>query len=97
VRVTSLAGFRWSPDYGHAACTRSGRSLGALNRVALRDDACARASRYRDVPNDRFPERDPMKREARIGLSRRRRIDCGSDCPQIPDIVGALFIRRVVP
>jgi len=37
----------------------SKRVVPTLNRVALRDDACARASRYRDVP-DHIPERDPM-------------------------------------
>ncbi len=48
-------------DYSRGACARSGDPLGALNRVALRDDAPALALRgIAMVQHGHFPERDPM-------------------------------------
>jgi hypothetical protein len=51
-------------DYSRGAC-EAGDPLGALNRVALRDDAPALPLRG-IVQHGRFPERDPMS--ARSGL-----------------------------
>jgi hypothetical protein len=55
-------------DYSRGACARSGDPLGALNRVALRDDApCARASMYRDG-SARPLSGGSDEREVRIGV-----------------------------
>jgi len=59
-------------DYSRGACARSGDPLGALNRVALRDDAPALALRgIAMIQRGRFPERDPMSARSGLGQSRR--------------------------
>jgi hypothetical protein len=62
-----VAVFRWGALIAAAArALEAGDPLGALNRMALRDDAPARARGIPMVQHGRFPERDPMS--ARSGL-----------------------------
>jgi hypothetical protein len=50
-----------------ARALEAGDPLGALNRVALRDDAAAPALRSIAMVQYGFPERDSDEREVRIG------------------------------
>jgi hypothetical protein len=55
-----------------ARALEAGDPLGALNRVALRDDAPALALRgIAMVQHGRFPERDPMSARSGIGQSKK--------------------------
>lgn len=53
-----------------ARALEAGDPLGALNRVALRDDAAAPALRGIAMVQYGFPERDSDERKVRIGLRR---------------------------
>jgi hypothetical protein len=66
-----------------ARALEAGDSLGALNRVALHDDAPALALRgIVMVRHGRFPERDPMS--ARSGLDQKYRLTLVPSLPVFP-------------